>query len=341
MSFITDSVGQQGKNNPSDVRVIQWMLKRAHLFYGQNLFSSLQTVSETGSLNNVTLQMIADITARKANQTEIFQPAPLGQKSISGNSFEFFNRPLIFPDDGNYKYLLKCSLKPICVVCSPEGDIKIDFNTDPLVIEALGSRMNFQSFKTQAEAKDILECVGGNNLSCDAPIESLINAKVSLIGFTKTQEERIKKCLIDLTFSGCADAFRRAKLPTPEEVLRRDGIAFIHFDALNSPLREDLRKLGFNEQLRSNLRIKLLNSQLSAGAYTADPNETRANKMPTITFFYEHSFNWKEYSFEESMAHEAIHRSGVTPYFRFSGHDLSNYSNYYDIIKSCTLKEPK
>jgi hypothetical protein len=228
------------------------MLKRAHLFYGQNLFSSLQTVSETGSLNNITLQMIADITARKANQTEIFQSAPLGQKSISGNSFEFFNRPLIFPDDGNYKYLLKCSLKPICVVCSPEGDIKIDFNTDPLVIEALGSRMNFQDFRTQAEAKDKLECVGGNFLSCND------RKKVWVIGFTSAQEAKINEALKNLDKMLCQDAFRKANLPTHSEVVNSRGVIIAHFNAFNPPLRTDLRKLGITEEHRAGTR-RLIN----------------------------------------------------------------------------------
>ncbi|MEO8073581.1 MAG: hypothetical protein ABI686_10070 [Acidobacteriota bacterium] len=40
----------------------------------------------------------------------------------------------------------------------PETRIKVDFNDDPRVIQALSGKMDFPAFKTAAEAKDGTNC---------------------------------------------------------------------------------------------------------------------------------------------------------------------------------------
>ena len=63
-------------------------------------------------------------------------------------------KPIIFPNDRTYRFLLKCSLKPTCVICTIDGEVKTDFDNDPLVLQALDGRINFQIFKHAAENKD-------------------------------------------------------------------------------------------------------------------------------------------------------------------------------------------
>jgi hypothetical protein len=340
MSFITQSVGREGKNLPDDVKVIQWMLRRAHSFYGQSIFSSLQTASETGFLDNITLQMIADITARKTNQLKILQPAPVGQKSTPSNSFEFFNRPVIFPNDESYKYLLKCSLKPICLVCTSEGDVKADFNNDPLAIEALAGRMNFSSFKSQAEAKDKLECIGGSTFACNADARK----KEWIIGFTPAQEARIKETLRNLDKMLCQEAFRKANLPTHAEVVKSRGVIIAHFNAFNTSLNTDLRKLGVTENHRVGIQQTVRDNFGIKDGYTFDPNAEGFDYLPAFTVLYDSAFHSKDYSFCEIFVHETIHRSGIRDHTacflcRWIGkakpHDLADYSPYNQILGGC------
>ena len=68
---------------------------------------------------------------------------------------------MISPDDENYKFLLKCTPKPICTI--PLTNIKIDFNDDPLVVQALAGTLNFQAFKSAVEAKDSSICGESND----------------------------------------------------------------------------------------------------------------------------------------------------------------------------------
>ena len=156
MAYITDSVGQGGKNLTSDVKIIQWMLLRAQTHYGINLFDRTYDIEETGLVDLETTSAIrAIIKYRKkaSGITDIIStPPPLSLSS----GVTLFPDSAIAPDDANYKYLLKCSLKPICL--TPMTNVKEDFNDDSLAVQAFNGKLSFQAFKNAAIAKDDANC---------------------------------------------------------------------------------------------------------------------------------------------------------------------------------------
>ena len=60
----------------------------------------------------------------------------------------------IFPDDENYQFLVRCSLKPLCVPCYK--DIPITFDDDPVARQAIEGKINFITFRHIAENRDAL-----------------------------------------------------------------------------------------------------------------------------------------------------------------------------------------
>ncbi len=156
MAFITNSIGLGGRNLPPDVTIIQWMLIRAQNNYKTNLFDAVYTLSESGTLDNQTgLAIKAIISYPRRSISSPLLLAPILQPQ-NNYSFSFLSSSVISPDDENYKFLLKCTPKPICTI--PLTNVKIDFNDDPLVVQALAGTLNFQAFKSAVEAKDGKTC---------------------------------------------------------------------------------------------------------------------------------------------------------------------------------------
>ncbi len=167
MAFVSNSVGLGAKNFPQDVKIVQWLLVRAQLFYGIELFSRVYVLSESGIADSETTSAIRDII--------LIYPNKSLTKTINSNSIIYdisSNRPIVFPDDRTEKILIKCSLKPICLICTETGDIKLDFNSDPLAVQAISGRINFQTFKHLAENKD--------NSLCESLTKDGIEAKALL-----------------------------------------------------------------------------------------------------------------------------------------------------------------
>lgn len=154
MAFITNSVGSAATNFPQDVKIIQWMLIRSQTFYSTlRLFSRTFSLSETGIVDAETNAAIRDIV--------LVYPQKSLTKIIPSSSVIYDatpEKPIIFPDDRHYRFLLRCSLKPICVICTEAGDVKLDFNDDPLAVQAIAGRINFQTFRHLAETKDGSVC---------------------------------------------------------------------------------------------------------------------------------------------------------------------------------------
>ncbi len=67
-----------------------------------------------------------------------------------------FPTVVITPDGEDYEYLLKCSIKPVCL--TPNGEAKIDFDSDLLATQALIGLLTFQGFKSAVTAKDNAVC---------------------------------------------------------------------------------------------------------------------------------------------------------------------------------------
>jgi hypothetical protein len=131
--------------------------------------------------------------------------------------------------------------------------------------------------------------------------------------------------LMQLLSKGCADAFKRAGLSTPEETINK-GITIASSPLLNDPSNNDT--LGISEDIRQ----KAVQSQ--APAQTIRPQFT--TKGPII-FFRAEAFNDTAY-LDEAVAHEFIHAAGEGQHWWLGGvfgHDLSGYKPYQDIIDNC------
>ena len=167
MAFIKNSVGIGGKNEVLDVKIIQWMLKRTQTFYSTNIFTTHYSIEENGIIDLPTSGAIRDFInyrIRTRNSLSLKYQEILKAKlnnleflsTIPTQTTEQFKPQYIFqPDDGNYQYLLKCSLNP---VCEADGQPKNNFSTDPLAISAFRGTISFYNFKNQAEAMDGKPC---------------------------------------------------------------------------------------------------------------------------------------------------------------------------------------
>ena len=133
--------------------------------------------------------------------------------------------------------------------------------------------------------------------------------------------------LVPLLTRSCAEAFRRAGLATPEEIIN-SGYTIASSPLLNDSSNNEL--LGISESVRR----EAVKSQ--APAQTIRPQFT--SRGP-ITFFRAEAFTDLDY-LDEAVAHEFIHAAtvGEFPLWGYSlgrGHDLSGYEHYQDIIDNC------
>lgn len=153
MAFIEDSVGLGGKNNTSDVKIIQWMLVRAQSYYGTRLFSKDYKLFESGIADTDTNAAIRDIVIVYPNKSRLLDSNSMIYDMTSAV------KPMILPDDTSYRFLIKCSIKPVCTVCVNDEYVKIDFNDDALALQAIAGRINLVTFKHAVEVRDgILQC---------------------------------------------------------------------------------------------------------------------------------------------------------------------------------------
>lgn len=61
MAFISNGVGNGGKNNAQDVKIIQWMLQTTQYYYGLKIFSRGYGIPENGILDNDTASAVQDV----------------------------------------------------------------------------------------------------------------------------------------------------------------------------------------------------------------------------------------------------------------------------------------
>ena len=137
--------------------------------------------------------------------------------------------------------------------------------------------------------------------------------------------------LMQLLSKSCADAFKRAGLATPEEIINK-GITIA-----DRPLFDDSSN---NETLGLSAQTQQFYSKNSqADALTIRAQFT--SKGPII-FFRAAAYADSDY-FDEAVAHEFIHAAGIDQFslwgYRLGrGHDLSAYDHYQDIIDNCGYK---
>lgn len=133
--------------------------------------------------------------------------------------------------------------------------------------------------------------------------------------------------LMQLLSNGCGEAFKRAGLATPEEIINK-GITIASSPLLNDSSNNEI--LGISEGIRK----KAVESQ--------DPAQTIRRQFTSkgpIIFFRAGAFTDLAY-LDEAVAHEFIHAAGIEkfPLWGYAvgrGTDLSDYDHYQDIIDNC------
>lgn len=138
MAFITNGVGRGGKNNAEDVKIVQWLLQTAQYYYGSKIFSRGYGIPENGILDNDTTRAIQDV---------INYPKLLNNSRFNNSLANSVK--CIFPNDESYRFLIRCSIKPLCVPCEEN---RIQFEDNSVARQAIQDRINFITFRHIAEA---------------------------------------------------------------------------------------------------------------------------------------------------------------------------------------------
>ena len=149
MAFITNTVGLGARNLAADVKIIQWMLQTTQYYYGLKVFKQGYSIPEDGSLDPDTNNAITDVVnyCRASGSSDF--------SFSNGNNPIFPAVRIISPDDQTYQFLIKCSIKPLCVPCSTSSTIT--FADDSVVRQAINDQINFITFRHIAETRDKLK----------------------------------------------------------------------------------------------------------------------------------------------------------------------------------------
>ena len=160
-------------------------------------------------------------------------------------------------------------------------------------------------------------------------VDSILN-KIRYLGDNVNNPDlksMLQARLMVLLSKDCADAFKRAGLSTPEEIINK-GITIASSPLLNDSSNNDT--LGISEDIRKKAVQSQAPSQTIRSQFTS--------KGPII-FFRAEAFSDTAY-LDEAVAHEFIHAAGVDkfPLWGYAlgrGTDLSGYKPNPDIIANC------
>lgn len=183
---------------------------------------------------------------------------------------------------------------------------------------------------------------GGNSgigAQGDADLASL-SSNVRIIGTGDSElEGRANEVLARLEYmarsQSCNDAFRRAGLPTPFELVTGGRIVLVVRPLLTNPANNSV--LGISEEVRAKA------NKGNAPAQTIRPQFTSTGKA--IMVFAVDAFSGG--FLDEAVPHEMIHAAGVGAYPSFGygltrfigiGNDLGRYPHCRDIMDNCILK---
>jgi hypothetical protein len=178
--------------------------------------------------------------------------------------------------------------------------------------------------------------IGGQDVGDLADLSS----NIRIIGTGDSELERHKSEVLNrLEYmarnQSCNDAFRRAGLPTPFELITNGRIVLAARPLLTNPANNSL--LGISEDVRAKA------NKSNAPAQTIRPRFTSTGKA--IIVFAADAFSG-DY-LDEAVPHEMIHAAGVGSYPSFGygftrligvGNDLGRYPHYRDIMTNCMLK---
>ncbi|HSD45252.1 MAG TPA: hypothetical protein VLB87_01470, partial [Pyrinomonadaceae bacterium] len=158
----------------------------------------------------------------------------------------------------------------------------------------------------------------------------LSNVKVVDTGgdtmFERNQNQVLNRIDYMARSAACNEAFRRAGLKTPFEIVQ-SGVVLAS--------RRALTDSSYNSQLGISEEVRTKANTSNAPAQTIRPQFT-ASKKPVIVFAAD---AFEDNYIDEAVPHEFIHAAGFgTASGWFGGHDLKAYPHYDDIIKNCRLR---
>ncbi len=145
----------------------------------------------------------------------------------------------------------------------------------------------------------------------------------------------VRRSLVWMVYDeDCAEAFNKAGLQTPEQIISSRGMIVAGAGMLLNSRNNSV--LGISEGTRKNAVKSIDNSKVQAF--------TVGNKTGKVQTFYKNSafvgasFWSGTYAIEEIVVHEMIHVAGVDKVeSTFGGHDLSVYDHYRNILDNCRI----
>ncbi len=235
MAFINNGVGVGGRNDSQDVVIIQWMLQTAQYYYGTKIFSRGYGIPENG---------ILDVDTASAIQDVINFPKLLNGYRANNPLLNFTK--CIFPNDENYQFLVRCSIKPLCVPCEEKH---IQFDDNAVVRQAIQDRINFITFRHIAEVMDkenICRTLTARGATARNYLKEIkIKAFLDMIAFVEGT---------DLNNDGFETGFNTRMGGTPNNPITVDdlskhsgNVALGRYQAIPNTWREQEQKLGLTD----------------------------------------------------------------------------------------------
>ncbi|MGH9967130.1 MAG: hypothetical protein ACREBG_04765 [Pyrinomonadaceae bacterium] len=144
--------------------------------------------------------------------------------------------------------------------------------------------------------------------------------------FERNKGKILRKIEFMVNSGSCNDAFKRAGLPTPLELVKSGRVTLSSTKALTNS--------SYNSTLGIPDSVRVEALEENAPAQTIR-NDRTGN---AVTFFGSDAFDGSY--LDEAVPHEFIHVAGIGKRYGWFGwlgvgHDLSGYKNYANIIANC------
>ncbi len=184
-----------------------------------------------------------------------------------------------------------------------------------------------------------------NSCSHEQPEISVIDEsfyyRIEFINFNEKEKVLIREAMAPLATPRCNDAFRRAGLRSPLEVVLKDGVVIRpSYDLYRFPVKE----LGLvDDRTRRAYMDKFSSGNAQAGTVSAVLYGTRrtldgrARVFLHDTAFFESTL-FRRLSLREVMVHEFIHVAGQPSTPGWLGclqHDLAGFAPYDETMEAC------